>query len=92
MVGALNRLGPWLPLHGLWAGTWVVSFLPRLWAFIGWLCQLCHLVVIGLFWAVAHYPVFWLYPLVACARVVGRLFYFACPGLWVSRVLVAFKG
>ena len=66
-------LGPWFPLHGLWSRLWVVSSLHGLWA-SDWL--VCHLVVIGLFWADAPFPIFWLFPLVACARVVGRLFLF----------------
>ena len=32
LVGGLTLLGPWLPLPGLWAGLWVVSSLPELWA------------------------------------------------------------
>ena len=40
------------------------------------------LVVIGLFRADAPNPIIWWFPLVACARVVGHCFYFACPGVW----------
>ena len=47
-------------------------------------------MAVGLFRADAPIPIIWLFPLVACARVVGLLFYFACPELWNIFYLVAY--
>ena len=52
-------------------------------------CFGCLLVVVGLFRADAPISIIWLIPVVACARVVGHCFYFACPRLWDIFYLVA---